>query len=1794
MFRKLSHFLTARRTLATILSFAFVAISCAVLLPMITHADAVIYYYDEKGGILGCSAYSYVSADNLTWDDGWYVVSGEVVSSGRFICSGNVHLILLDGCNLQAADGISVNTGNSLTVYAGGADRKPLKTGKLEAKRLSGYDYAASIGGELGIGNGAITINGGNITADGSNCSSSSGIGSGGNGNAADITIHGGKVKAVGGENAAGIGTGYNGTASNITITGGEVIAKGGENAAGIGGGYFGAVSGIYIKGGTVNATGGDGAAGIGSGSYAQELECSNIEISGGNVSAYGGNSGAGIGGSFLLGKVKNITISGGVIMAIGGVKAAGIGGADDCEVTDITITGGVIEAHAGDRGAGIGSGWGGTATNISLLGGKITAQSDDIEIPAIGSVGNESRDDNVTVAESEMYIVSLRGEGGEVIYPAGSRTESFAAAGIMSSFKMKPVTVYYMDENGESRTCDTYTVLMDGMTAWNDRLYVVNGDITISSRIPCTGDVRLILLDGCKLTAKAGIQVAGEKNGLTVYAGGLTKEIMQTGALYAEAKENRAAIGGDSSEDANNITINGGTITAIGKGDYCPGIGAGSYVRLQDITINGGNIYAQGGKKAPGIGCIHNEIRNFTINGGMVTAVGGENASGIGVGAGNLDLTVNGGTLTVEGETGAPGLGVGLSQTNVILNGGSISVTGGEGACSVGSGNALITVTDSVEYVVLYGDDAADTPIPAADRRTDFIKVTGRYFRMYPTPDPTEVTIDPSPLSLRMGQSKILTAAVKPADTVQDIVWKSDDEEIAVVSADGTVFGIDVGETTITATSDYLSTVYATCKVTVLPKDISSFSVEAQDAVFTGSAYAGTVTVSGLDGEMPASIYTLKYFDSEGTELSGAPKDVGEYKVAAVGVNSQKYDGMTAPALFKITQASVKVTPKDGSKIYGETDPALQADITGLFGTDTVSYSLSREPGEDAGTYKISASGLQSQGNYTVTCGSDATFTVNRRGVGLKPNDIEKHIGGETPALTYQADGLVGSDSLSGVTLSVGSGEDAVGKHEITAVWDSTKDPNYDVTINGKGTLTVTDHVWNYTAAGNVITATCGTDGCQYHTGSALQVVLTAPQDAVYNGTAYSASFTDTISAATGAALPEVEYRNASDEKVPSAIDAGSYTACISVGGKTAAASFTVAQVPVTVTAKNGSKKYGEIDPALQADVAGLVGSDTITYTLEREEGSNVGKYGITASGEANQGNYTVTYTGAEFTIARKQITVAPDNLGKHIGDPTPDLTYTAKGLVGEDELTGISLSVDGNPDELGTHTVTAVWDETADPNYEVEITGTSLLVVSDHAWSYSAEGNVITARCEAEGCQYHQGGADENALQVVLTLPEEAVYSGAAFVPSYTNTVTEKTGAQVYIEIRKGEQNVEDAVQAGDYTVVMTVGDASVSGKFTVAQAPVTVKARNGSKIFGSRDPELTAEVTGLIGDDTVTYTLTRAEGENAGTYAIIASGDASQGNYALAFTDGTFTVEPRNIDGAVITLDGEVLTYDGKPKFQKISCVTLDKGDEGKWTVDTYTITNNSDCATDEGKNVLTIVGTGNFTGTASAYWYILGEKIPDEIKLQINRSDKGVTVGISDSSFAAAFMKADDMAKLTDKEKPDNLILEIDNPKLSEKEVLQLQECFPKDKQDFVQIDKYAINVKLKNDRDDKDLSLYGKITVSIQLPDNFKNKNGDLKEHTFESGKIKVLNKYNGFWEAVDFSYDEENNQIVFDSDQLGVFALAYIDEPDGESESSEPVPAGDSDTVVIFALLAVLSVVTAGAVIGRRRRKNWQ
>ncbi|MGN0578939.1 MAG: InlB B-repeat-containing protein [Ruminiclostridium sp.] len=293
-----------------ILSIMLTICMALMLVPTAVFAEGGVEYRycDENGKNWQTgtkTGYTTVTADDLTWgddgNDGWYVAAGNVTIGSRVTVSGNVHLILTDGCKLTVNGGIRAEETNTLTIYAQSTGDN---MGELIAD-ASGSNNAG-IGGNLGNddgGHATVTITGGKITATAGGESAaiggSYGHRNGGNGT---VTINGGIVYAY--SKGRGIGGGFggsNGGNGTVIITGGTVTAAalGNGYTGGIGGGYgynYGGNGTVTITGGTVTST----------------TSSTDPSIGGGYGYNYGGNG--------------TVTITGGTVIATS-TSSPGIGG---------------------------------------------------------------------------------------------------------------------------------------------------------------------------------------------------------------------------------------------------------------------------------------------------------------------------------------------------------------------------------------------------------------------------------------------------------------------------------------------------------------------------------------------------------------------------------------------------------------------------------------------------------------------------------------------------------------------------------------------------------------------------------------------------------------------------------------------------------------------------------------------------------------------------------------------------------------------------------------------------------------------------------------------------------------------------------------------------------------------------------------------------------------------------------------------------------------------------------------------------------------------------------------------------------------------------------------------------------------------------------------------------------------------------------------------------------------------------------------------------------------------------
>ena len=211
--------------------------------------------------------------------------------------------------------------------------------------------------------------------------------------------------------------------------------------------------------------------------------------------------------------------------------------------------------------------------------------------------------------------------------------------------------------------TSTTNKLVIKGDSGTAAKVYLKDLHITVSSgaAVSVSGDVDLYIEGSSVLQSGencAGIQKEDD--------GQLT--IDGSGSLEATGGESGAGIGGASGKPGNNITINGGTITASGKAGngWGAGIGGGKGQGGSNITIRGGNVKAIPGAEAAGIGGgFKGNGTDISIEGGTVYAESGGGSGGTAaIGGGRVEgngknIQITGGDITLK-KAGADDIGIG------------------------------------------------------------------------------------------------------------------------------------------------------------------------------------------------------------------------------------------------------------------------------------------------------------------------------------------------------------------------------------------------------------------------------------------------------------------------------------------------------------------------------------------------------------------------------------------------------------------------------------------------------------------------------------------------------------------------------------------------------------------------------------------------------------------------------------------------------------------------------------------------------------------------------------------------------------------------------------------------------------------------------------------------------------------------------------------------------------------------------------------------------------------------------
>lgn len=773
-----------------------------------------------------------------------------------------------------------------------------------------------------------------------------------------------------------------------------------------------------------------------------------------------------------------------------------------------------------------------------------------------------------------------------------------------------------------------------------------------------------------------------------------------------------------------------------------------------------------------------------------------------------------------------------------------------------------------------------------------------------------------------------------------------------------------------------------------------ATYTVTApEDFIYSGSEKPATVEVSenATDLTLPEKP-TVTYQKKNGNEfeiLNGVPTDVGTYQA------SIKMDDKTASVTYGIVSKKVAnpIITVNGTYTYDGTEKKPSVVVKdGDKEIPSTEYSVSYENSINAGNATVTITDVDG-GNYNVS--GSTTFTIDKATITVTPTAGQTTIYGMSdPTLEYSSSGAVnGEKPAFAGALSRSVGKDT-GKYDITLGTLALADNSAGNFMAANYELKLADTPVQFT----IVPKTLSAEDLEFIT----DTPITKQYDGTIDCTTAKVKIKDSAKAYPNDEVPTVNgtyaYNSAKvteANKVTFTSDMTSNTNYILPKDLKLEheASITKAnQAALTITSTSAT--YGT-DLSLTVD--GGNGDGALTYTVVNDTGAATISGSTLQPVRAGQVKVQATKAGDDnYNEVKSSITVITINKGTYPGTVSKTIniiknrsgeqmgTLTAADFFPEGKapagteisglgnVTGEIVNVTRNRDSfrgyiLNYITVDDNITSTTDQTCTVTISSTNYEDIEATLIFHPTDKMTVTI----EGLTYMDKTYDGSAIQPTGTLQViggnvpanelEVLYEGtSANGTNYSSSYAPKDAGTYKVTYKVADSN-ENYTGSVEYTFTISPKNVTAGMIGTIAAQEYTGSAitpelvvMDGNMILSSgKDYEFSCDKNINAGENTATVTI-----NGKGNY----TGTASK----------TFTIKPKNIKGAVITLQADSLGYTGLMQEVQITSVSLD---QVTLTANDYDIVNNSNKQINADASItLTIAGKGNYTGTATTTWKI----------------------------------------------------------------------------------------------------------------------------------------------------------------------------------------------------------------------------
>lgn len=487
-------------------------------------------------------------------------------------------------------------------------------------------------------------------------------------------------------------------------------------------------------------------------------------------------------------------------------------------------------------------------------------------------------------------------------------------------------------------------------------------------------------------------------------------------------------------------------------------------------------------------------------------------------------------------------------------------------------------------------------------------------------------------------------------------------------------------------------------------------------------------------------------------------------------------------------------------------------------------------------------------------------------------------------------------------------------------------------------------EHDWSYTLGsdGTAISAECGNaDGLCGNPNGGSVTIAPPSGELIYDGSAKAAKLTTT--GWTAADVGEIVYQKDGSALSAVPVDAGTYTASITVGGQTASVEYTIEKAAPKAEdfniTKPGNLTYdGTPKTATVTSTKNGMGAVTVKYYQDDkpvEKPTNAGKYIVKISVKEGT-NYNAAADLTVGTLVINKIDY-PGTMtfaetvrsGQATTDKTltlPELpagaSYAAYGTVG-----GTAALIDSHS-VSGTTLTYSTTDQTAGTKATITIPVAGATNYND----YSIVVTVTAKDKEDAGVSITTPptsktyGEADFTLTATKTAPDSGTWSWVSSNDTILEIVSDAATATPTIKVKKADAT--GATLTVTYTSSTHYGSANVI--ITVAQKEVTVSGITAAdKVYDGNNSATvnasTATITGKVDGDNLTVSVAAGStfdsadaGSRTVTLGTLTLGGTSAGNYTLA-TAGNQTKAAANITARDLTVkpnSGQSKSYGTTP--------------------------------------------------------------------------------------------------------------------------------------------------------------------------------------------------------------------------------------------------------------------------------------